>query len=236
METGRRARMVGWLDSIDVRKMKRITAGYALTIMAAILAPGAGWAEQNKESPLQDTIPISGSEPFFFGRIAFSIMAPDPSVDWASVRDYAGLADAQVFHIGRVDAEKRLTWLETWRRYPLQLPDDIVVGGTPLLGHEVTARFSGARVVDQTPLFFMQNINGEWGEVPVAATAGETRFIRLRWVNGLEKDEPAFVIAEYLEQRSEQIESYLYDREGKVIAIDRQDELGQMQPLWRARP
>lgn len=233
MEAGRRASLVRRMVGFDMSRRWRRSAKLALALAGATLAVSAqaGRTEQMKESVVQDDIRNPGAKPFYFGRILFSISAPDPVVDWDAAMGYAELAELPRFYLGRVDDGKRLIWLETWRRHPLPLPAGITIGGRPLLEQEVPVRLQGNRIISQTPAFFMQQADGNWQRVPVEATQGETRFIRLRWLAALEPDEPASLAAEYLEQRPESVEAYVYDREGRLAEVYRQDEAGVMQRL-----
>jgi hypothetical protein len=142
-----------------------------------------------------------------------------PRVDRSTIGAYGDLMGWDQFGIGRFEAG-RLVALEAWARVREDADPGLMVGDVPVASLPVPP--GGMR-------FFMQTEAGVWAEVAAEATAGESRFIRLRMVPDLGVDRQVPVaeeIRQYVTRRS----TYHYGPEGRLVAITRAEEATSFAP------
>lgn len=203
-------------------KNSRFSLGFPVAILCSLVTlPYATTPALGKDKTVSFSQMPAG-ENFYFGRKLIDIKAQDsavPRVDEDTIGDYADLALADEFYVGQVNARGQLVYLETWVRMPETDVDlATTIQGTPLSAYSIAR--SGRDLATQKPRFFVMS-EGQWTEVPVDETRGETRFLRLRMLAALEGD-GADPYAEILTQAVSLKTYFTYDETGHLQQIIRQ--------------
>lgn len=195
-----------------------------LLISLCTMASFAVYAESKGDFKMFDTQIASSAQdqlPFFVGRTTPSPKRENyqvPRLDSSTVGDYASLVE----HLGGFSIARTqngiLVDLENWNRDRESIDLDRDISGNTLMSF--TEKMTGNDPREIAPLFFMETDpdHGIWSEVDVDATAGESRYIRLRIIRDVMSDN-LLPTAEMIHQYKAQKTKYTYHMNGKLASI-----------------
>jgi len=162
------------------------------------------------------TLPIV-NERFYFVHWAPGRQDIVPRVITDSITTYAGTMMEDSYHLGRIDQNYKLTYIETWQRDRRRADLDLLIGDRPL--GSFTIDIKNDDVNQQTPRFFaFDEAKETYREIDFLSTEGESEYIRLQFRKSIRTGKltlsPAYVV-QYLAEKIE----YHYDQRGQLMRI-----------------